>query len=72
MNATIDELEALVRKNQSNRVVLAQIREELKHHRRKRARQLLKEVLGLLEGQVPMPPKPPKRDRPENQLPLIE
>ena len=72
INATIDELEALVRENQSNRVVLAQIREELKHHRRKRARQLLREVIGLLEGQVPMPPKPPRPDRPENQLSLLE
>lgn len=71
MDATIDQLEKLVDEHKSDRVVLAQIREELKFHKRKRAKQLLREVVGLLGGEVKMPKKPPKPDDPENQLPLV-
>lgn len=72
MEATIAELERLVSENRTSRTILAEIREELRFRKRERARQLLREVEGLLEGQVPMPPKPPKPDDPEDQLSLIK
>ena len=69
--ATVEELEVLLQKNKSRRFVLAQLREELKFRRTERAKQLRREVEGLLSGIVPMPPKPIKAARPEDQLHLI-
>ncbi len=71
MDAPIEKIEEMVRDHTSNRVVLAQVREELQFRKNRRARQLLKEVQGLLDGEVPMPARPPRPDDPSNQLPLI-
>jgi hypothetical protein len=69
--ASVEELEALLQKHKSQRFVLAQLREELKFRRTERAKQLRREVEGLLTGIVPMPPKPARAARPEDQLRLI-
>jgi hypothetical protein len=70
--ASVDELEALLRKHQSDRFVLAQLREELGFRRTDRAKQLLREVTGLLSGQVPTRPKLPRAAQPEDQFDLIK
>jgi hypothetical protein len=72
METTIEDLEKLVDKHKSDRVVLAQVREELGFRKRQRAKQLLREVQGLLGGEVKMPRKPPKPDSPDDQLPLVD
>ena len=65
---TIPELEALVRKHASDLAVLGPVRVELEHRDKPRARQLLREVEALVHGQVPRPAKPPRPDKPEDQL----
>lgn len=72
METTIEELEKIVDKHKADRVVLAQVREELGFRKRERAKQLLREVLGLLAGEVKMPRKAPKPDSPDAQLPLVD
>jgi hypothetical protein len=72
MNASVDKLEDLLKEHRSERFVLAQLREELAFRKTTRAKQLLREVEGLLGGAVPMPPKPARPARLEDQLPLIE
>ena len=52
LETTIEDLEKIVDRHKSDRVVLAQVREELGFRKRKRAKQLLREVLGLLGGEV--------------------
>ena len=72
LETTIEDLEKIVDRHKSDRVVLAQVREELGFRKRKRAKQLLREVLGLLDGEVQMPPRPPRPDSPDHQLPLVD
>jgi hypothetical protein len=67
----IDELEALFKENLNHRQVLGDIRDELTHRDTPRARQLLREVDGVLAGVVPAPDTPPGPDRAENQLDLL-
>jgi hypothetical protein len=63
---TIDQLEALVAANRDRPAVLGPVRVELEHRTTRRARQLAKEVLALVEGDIPKP-KPPKAGRPGDQ-----
>ena len=72
MNENVETLEWLLSEHRNERFVLAQLREELAFRKTARAKQLSREVEGLLSGTVPMPPKPPQPSRPEDQLPLIE
>ena len=67
---TIDQLEQLVADNRYRLAVLGPIRVELEHRTTARARQLLKEVLGLVEGEIPKP-KPPRAGRPADQQSLF-
>lgn len=69
--ATIEQLEQVAKDHLHSRVVLATLREELVFRQNRRARQLLREVEGLLAGEVQMPAKPAKPNHPENQLGLI-
>lgn len=71
MEASIEEIEKIVQDHKSERLILAQVREELQFRSTRKARQLLREVLGILEGEVPVPPKLPRQDRAEDQLPLL-
>jgi len=64
LDATIEELEKLVREHQQTR--------QLTFRRSKRAKQLLREVEALLRGEVGMPPRPPPPDSPENQLDILD
>jgi hypothetical protein len=68
---SINELEALLGKHKGERMILAQLREELQFRKTDRAKQLLKEVLALLDGTLPLPPKPPTPEDPNSQLDLI-
>ena len=72
LDATIEELEKLVREHQHSRQVLGEVRDELTFRRSKRAKQLLREVEALLRGEVGMPPRPPPPDSPENQLDILD
>lgn len=69
--ASVEQLGQIVRDHSHSRVALASVREELAFRQNRRARQLLREVEGLLAGELPMPPKPPKPDSPANQLDLV-
>jgi hypothetical protein len=69
--ATIKELEVLLKKHTSQRVVLAQLREELAFRKTHRAKQLLHEIEGLLSGAVP-PANRPKAAKPQDQLRLMK
>lgn len=68
----VDQLEDLLRKHKSQRVILQQLRDELQYRGTKRARQLIREVDGILEGKVPVEPKRPRPARPEDQLHLLD
>lgn len=72
MDASIEHIEKIVQDHKSERMVLAQVREELRFRKTRKARQLLREVLGILEGEVPVPPKPPREDTAEDQLSWLE
>lgn len=63
-----DELEDVFRAHLDNRVVLAQLREELEFRETDRSRQLLREVNGVLEQRIPRPPKSLGSDDPQNQI----
>jgi hypothetical protein len=67
---TIDQLERLVRENREKPAILGPIRVELEYRTTPRAKQLLKEVLALVEGDIPKP-KPPRAGRPEHQESLF-
>lgn len=71
IEASVDELEQILSRHKQDRVVLAQLREELGFRRSKRAIQLRKEVLGVLSGIVPVEPRPPRASRPEDQIDLL-
>ena len=68
----VDELERLVRENLHHRQVLGEIRDELTYRETKRGRQLLREAEGILAGDIPLPPKPPRPDGPEDQMELLD
>jgi hypothetical protein len=68
----VEELEAIFRANLHDRQVLGEIRDELTFREAERAKQLLREVEGVLSQVIPIPKRPPKPDTPENQIPLIE
>ena len=69
---TIDDLEELVKDNLHRTQVLADIRDELTFRNRPRARALQKEIEGIFSKRVPQPPRPPREDRPEDQLDILE
>jgi hypothetical protein len=66
IDLTIDQLEKLVADNRDKPAVLGPIRVELEHRTTPRARQLAKEVIALVEGDIPRP-RPPKAGRPTDQ-----
>ena len=70
--SSLDEIERLVQEHKHQRVVLAQIREELQHRDTRRAKQLLREVEGILDGEVRPPPRPSRAAKPEDQIDLID
>ena len=72
METEIEELEKLVKQNLRKRQVLGEILDELTHRRTKRAKQLRREVGGLLSGEVKLPPPPPRPERPEDQLEILD
>jgi hypothetical protein len=67
----IEQLEDLVKTHMHSRAVLGGIREELTFRETDRAKALLRDVMGLLTGQVEMPRRPLTRDSTENQLALL-
>lgn len=67
MNHTIDELEELLKKHSSNHQVLGDLRSELTYRGTSRAKQLLREVQGLIQGVVPTPKKEMKPPDPDDQ-----
>ena len=67
---TIDELEKEVAANRDRPAVLGPIRVELEHRTTPRAKQLLKEVRALVEGDIPKS-KPPRATRPADQTSLF-
>lgn len=69
--ASAAELEQIFVKHKHDRVVLAQLREELGFRHTRKAKQLLKEILGVLEGNVVLPPRPVRPAKPEDQIDLL-
>lgn len=67
----ISELEGLMSENQHSPAVLGEIYEELSYRKTERAKQLRKEVEALLEGRIPMPPRPKRPDSPEDQIDML-
>ena len=51
--AKIEELERLVAANRAEFAILGPIRQELEFRKTRRAQQLLREVRGIVEGDVP-------------------
>jgi hypothetical protein len=68
----VDQLEELLQKHKAQPVILRQVRDELQYRGTKRAKQLIREVDGVLDGRVPVKPKPPRAARPEDQLHLLD
>lgn len=68
---TIPQLERLVADHREKPAVLGQVWEELTYRDTDRSRQLMREVLGLLNGVVPQPPPPLQADGPEKQIDLL-
>ena len=68
---SIDTLEQIFTKHRHERVVLAQLREELLFRKTNRAKQLMKEVMGVLSGDVVLPDKPVRASKPEDQIELL-
>lgn len=69
---TVEEIEAPFMAKRHDRFVLTQIPEELQGRGTVRARQLLRETVAVLEGTVPMPEKPVRPAKPEDQLDLTK
>ena len=67
----IEELERLVQEHRHNTALLGPIWEELTFRTTDRARQLAREVRGLLDGTVPLPAKPPRPAMPADQTTLF-
>ena len=68
----VDQLEELLQKHKTQPVILRQLRDELQYRGTKRAKQLIREVDGVLEGVVPVKSKRPRSARPEDQLHLLD
>ena len=64
-------MEALVKENLNHRQVLGEVRDELTFRKNQRAKQLLREVEGVLAGDLTVPDAPPRPDKAENQLDLL-
>jgi hypothetical protein len=71
-DTSVDQLERLLQEHKTQPVILRQLRDELQYRGTKRAKQLIKEVDGVLEGTVPVKPKRPRAARPEDQLHLLD
>lgn len=71
IDSSIDELEALFKANLHSLQVLGEIREELTYRSTDRAKQLLREIRAVEEGMVPLPPKPLRPERPDDQGELL-
>jgi hypothetical protein len=69
--ASIKQLQGIFRENRYKRVVLGELREELGFRKTRKAKQLLKEVLAVLAGEVVLPPKPVRSSKPEDQFELL-
>lgn len=65
------QLEALVREHRANPAVLGPIWEELTCRSTDAAQRLRREVRGLLDGQIPQPPAPPRPASPDDQATLF-
>ena len=72
MKARIDELEKVLHQHKADHAVLGRIREELTYRKTSRAKQLKREVEGLINGLVPMRRKGHRSAQPEDQLGLID
>lgn len=68
---TIPELEQLVSQHRTQPAVLGQVWQELTYRDTDRSKQLMREVLGLLDGVVPQPPRAQKPDDPKYQGELL-
>jgi hypothetical protein len=71
MRASIKELEKLLSQHRSDHAVLGRLREELTYRTTRRAKQLRREVEGVIEGQVPIK-KEPRPAQAEDQLGLLD
>jgi hypothetical protein len=67
MKNTVAELEGFLKKHAADRAVLGELRAELTNRTTPRAKQLLREVNGLLTGSVAPPPKGMKAPNPDDQ-----
>ena len=68
---SVEELEQFLRRHVNDPAVLGDLLTELTYRSTERAHQLRREVEGLLSGTVPMPLKPARPARPEDQYPLL-
>ncbi|MEX2374142.1 MAG: hypothetical protein WD942_00970 [Dehalococcoidia bacterium] len=68
----LEELGVLVRENMHRRQVLGEIRDELTYRKTEGAKRLRREVEGILAGDIPLPPDPPREEQPEDQLDLLD
>jgi hypothetical protein len=71
MQASIDELEKLLLQRKYEPAVLGRLREELTFRTTTRAKQLRREVEGLIDGSVPVERRE-REGRPEDQLRLLD
>lgn len=69
--ASIEELEKLLQERGWDRFTLSRLREELTYRKKDRAKQLLREVEGLLDGSVPPREKPARTANPDDQIDLL-
>lgn len=68
----VEDLEKLFKEHIEDRQVLGDLWSELTYRKTDRAKQLRREIEGILGDEVPRPPKPPKPPSPDDQLDLIE
>ena len=71
-DAPVDQLEQLLRDHKTSRVVLKQVRDELQYRRTARAKQLMREIDGILDGRVPLEQKAPRPPRSDDQTSLLD
>ncbi len=70
-DTTIDELERLVHENLHNIQVLGELRQELTFRTTERAKLLMRQIEAVVAGLLPVPPKPPAPERPDDQQELL-
>jgi hypothetical protein len=70
--ATIQQLRETMLAHRKDLAVLGDLRVELEHRRSRGARQLLREIEGLVSGEVPRPTRPPRAAKPEDQTTLFD